>query len=65
MTLQQIKEAVNQGKTVHWSNKGYRVFKDNLDQWFILCDQNQYMIGLTWRDNVTLNGKPEQFFLAE
>lgn len=65
MTLEEIKSAVNAGKTVHWSHDGYHVICDALGQWFIRCAANDNMIGLTWADNVTLNGKPEEFFTAD
>ena len=44
-------------------NDGYRVVKDNLGQWFIVCDQNQNAIGLTWRDGATLNGQENDFYV--
>lgn len=64
MTLQEIKEAVRAGKTVHWGNAGYIVTVDKNDQWLIKCISNQHCIGLTWTDEVTMNGKPEEFFIA-
>lgn len=64
MTLEEIKSAVNAGKTVHWSHDGYHVICDALGQWFIRCAANDNMIGLTWQDNVTMNGKPKDFFIA-
>lgn len=65
MTLEQIKEAVQAGKTVCWKNDGYRVICDKHDQWFIFCRWNSDCIGLTHRDGVTMNGKPEQFYILE
>ena len=65
MTLEEIKSAVESGKTVHWKTVGYKVIKDNLGQWFIGCPQTNYYIGLTWCDGVTMNGKPEDFYIAE
>lgn len=65
MTLEEIKSAVEAGKTVFWSNRAYRVLKDSLGQWLIVCDHNGYCIGLTWRDGVTMNGKPEDFFVEK
>lgn len=65
MTLQQIKQAISEGKTVNWSNSSYQVVKDNKDQYFIVCKNNNYSIGLTWLDGVTLNGKEEQFYIAD
>lgn len=65
MNLQQIKEATESGKVVYWASLAYRVIKDNLGQWLIVCTLNDYTIGLTWRDGTTLNGSPEQFFTRE
>lgn len=63
MTLKEIKQAVDQGKTVHWKDQAYRVVKNKGD-YFIHCRLNGFTIGLTWQDGQTLNGKPEDFFLA-
>jgi hypothetical protein len=63
MTLEEIKSAVEAGETVHWANQGYRVIKDRLGQWLIHCTLNDSYIGLTQADEITLNGKEEQFFL--
>lgn len=65
MTLQQIREAVDQGKKVYCGNNLYRVVSDNLGQYFIVCLDNNYAIGLTWRDNTTLNGKESEFYIGE
>lgn len=64
MTLDQIKQAVQQGKTVHWSNEGYRVVCDKSNQWLIVFHTGD-CIGLTWRDGVTLNGKEHEFYVVE
>lgn len=67
MKLNEIKQAVKAGKTVHWSNSSYRVTfskqADGSENWLIQCD-NGHAIGLTWADGVTLNGKPDEFYLA-
>ena len=63
MTLEEIKAAVESGKTVHWANDGYRVVKDGLGQWFIFCDNNKSAIGLTWKDGKTMNGKEKEFYI--
>lgn len=72
MTLQQIKDAVESGKTVHWANEAYTVIKDQLRdgtfQWLIAYNDGQHnanYIGLTWTDKVTVNGRPEQFFVGQ
>ena len=65
MTLIEIKQAVEAGRTVHWASTGYVVIKDSIGQWLIRCTYNGSCIGLTWRDGVTMNGRPEEFFIKE
>jgi hypothetical protein len=57
MNLQEIKDAVENGQTVHVETDAYRVVKDHIGQWFIHCTLNDHYIGLTWTDKTTLNGK--------
>lgn len=57
MNLEQIKEAVSKGKTVHWSNTSYTVTREH-----IVHDHST--IGLTHLDGITLNGKESEFFIA-
>lgn len=64
MTLTEIKAAVDAGQTVHWANEGYTATKDRFGQYQIVFAANGSTIGLTWKDGVTMNGKPEDFFLA-
>jgi hypothetical protein len=64
MTLQEIKDALSAGRTVHWSNDIYEVICDRNGEYLIRCIVNDSCIGLTWRDGVTMNGKPEDFFTA-
>lgn len=67
MTLEEIKAAVDAGKTVHWANDGYRVIKDRIGQYLIAYGEGTSYanyIGLTWVDGVTLNGKPSEFYLG-
>lgn len=64
MTLEEIKAAVDAGHTVHWKNEGYVVNRSG-DQWMIRFLDEDYWIGLTWRDGVTLNGKEKEFFIAD
>jgi hypothetical protein len=52
-----IRQAVDEGKTVYAGTLAYQVIKDNIGQYLIFCTLNDYCIGLTWRDGVTLNGK--------
>lgn len=76
MALSEIKQAVDSGETVHWASRAYRVIHDvhedkggdksrDIDQWLIICDFNGSCIGLTHRDEVTMNGREDQFFIGE
>ena len=64
MNLTEIKAAIAEGKKVYWSNEGYEVIRDNIGQWLIHCNINDTYIGLTHRDNVTMNCNHEgEFFM--
>lgn len=80
MTLQEIKDAVNNGKTVCWVHEGYRVrkgieiiyhrendivSKSEKEWWNVVCIGNSHTIGLTHRDEITMNGTEEQFFIKD
>lgn len=65
MTINEIKQAVNEGKTVCVGTTAYIVTRDNLNQWFIRCKLNNYLIGLTHSDGITLNNKPDAFFILD
>ena len=62
MNLQQIKQAIADGKQVFWASPAYSVIRDKCDKYLIHCTINNSYIGLTWLDGVTLNGKEEEFF---
>ena len=64
MKLQEIQAAVLAGKTVHWKTGAYQVVCDSVGQWLIVCRSTKGCWGLTWTDNTTMNGKPEEFFVA-
>lgn len=64
MTLQEIKDAVLAGRTVHWKSESYEVMRDGVGQWFIVYRFNGSLSGLTWSDGVTMSEKPEDFFLG-
>lgn len=63
MTLEEIKKAVDEGKTVHWASPAYEVMKDTFGRYNIICILNDYCIGLTWQDGVTMNGDEDQFYI--
>jgi len=60
-TLEQIKQALNEGKRVFAGGANYEVIKDNLGQYLIKC--GDHYIGLTWRDGVTPNFDPETIII--
>lgn len=62
MNLQQIKQAIAEGKKVHWANNSYEVIKDKIGQYLIVHERGN-CIGLTWQDGVTLNGEEKDFFI--
>lgn len=64
MNLGEIQAAVLAGKTVHWKTPAYQVVCDSVGQWLIVCASTKGCWGLTWADGVTMNGKPEEFFVA-
>ena len=66
MKLQEIKDAVLAGKTVHWKNAGYRVIHaPKIGEFLIRFDYNESITGLTWADGVTMIEREEDFFLGE
>lgn len=70
MTLEEIKAAVRAGKKVHWSNDIYEVRLTPArgfckEQWLIVCTANNHCIGLTHTDEITMNGKEEEFYEAK
>lgn len=64
MTLEEIMAAVDAGKTVHMASDAYVVQKWS-NGYHIVCPSTGYACGLTWRDGVTMNEKPERFYLAQ
>ena len=53
MDAQQIRDAIDAGKTVYWHHDGYQVIKDSIGQYLIKCLWNDYCIGLTHKDGIT------------
>jgi len=62
MTLQEIKDALAEGRKVYHGNKNYEVIQDKIGQYLIVCSINDYTIGLTHSDKKTMNGKEADFF---
>lgn len=62
MTVEEIKAAVDAGKKVFYKNETYEVVQ-NKEDYDIWCKSNDYRVGLTWMDGVTLNGNEKDFRL--
>jgi len=62
MNLQEIKDAVNSGQKVYWSNTGYEVVHDSLDQWLVVFTSNGYTTGLETKSGQLVED-PTKFFL--
>jgi hypothetical protein len=76
LSLQQIADAVDAGRTVHWRTPSYTVHKGpahrdepgnciNPALRYTIDHANGQSLGLTWRDGVTLNGKECDFYIAD
>ena len=65
MNLQEIKQAIKEGKRVKWASGLYDVILDKVGQYLIVCSSNEYTIGLTHRDEITLNGREDQFYFED
>ena len=63
MDAQQIRDAIDAGKTVYWHHDGYQVIKDSIGQYLIKCHMNDHYIGLTHKDGITLNGEAKAFYI--
>ena len=65
MTIEQIKQAVDDGQTVHVGNLAYVVIKSKFGEYMIKCTLNDHCIGLHGREGTKyanrLNG--ENFFM--
>ena len=62
MTLNEIKQAVDNGTKVYWSNPSYEVIKDKKGQYLIVRKSTGFATGLTWADGKILSGKEDEYF---
>jgi hypothetical protein len=64
MTLEQIKAAVDAGKTVHWGNSSYRVIRDRFGQYLIAYRQGERCENYVGLTNVAgdLIESPDDFY---
>lgn len=54
MNAQEIRDAVDAGKQVVVADSAYKVIRDRIGQYLIVCIANGHTIGLTWNDGLTL-----------
>lgn len=62
MTLQEIKQAIADNKSVFWMNENYQV-KRGSHHYLIMCQSGQSALMLTKLDGVTLNGAEKDFYI--
>lgn len=60
MTLNEIKQAIQQKKTVYYLIKAYKVTKTR-DEYLISYGKSS--MNLVWADGTTLNGREADFFV--
>ena len=65
MKLEEIKKAVDEGKTVHWSCEAYKVVRSRKNGEYCVEHTGVNLIGLTWADVTTMNFKEGDFYIAE
>lgn len=65
MTLTEIKDAVDAGKTVYWKQTNYIVIKSRTGEYLIQCKNNNDCIGLAGMNNNVMNGNENDFHLSE
>jgi len=66
MTYEEIIKAVDEGKTVHWSNMNYIVVKadQSWGGYAIRCLSNGHMSALTYGNGIMAEKNPEKFFIG-
>ena len=45
-TIQEIKDAVDQGIVVYWKNPAYKVYQEPWGEYCIICTLNKHVVGL-------------------
>jgi hypothetical protein len=66
MGYEEISEAVDEGKTVHWASRNYIVIQSDMyvGGYAIRCLSNQHMSALVKLDGSMIENE-EQFFIGE
>jgi len=55
MTLNEIKQNVDDGRYVYWKTHNYQVIQDSVGQYLIHSRCNDCYWGLSWKYGTTLN----------
>jgi len=55
-TIDQVKDAIDNGKDVRWSNDGYKCIKDSLGKYLVVFTANGYCSGIA-------NESPDKFYI--
>lgn len=63
MNLNEIKQAVNEGKTVHYKDKKHYIVKAGAN-YYIRTEGSEYCVSLTCLAYEKLNGEEKDFFVA-
>ena len=63
MTLEEIKEATNDGVTVYWKSDIYKVIKDKNKEYLVVCTLNDNVIGLQNKKTGELIGSKQDFYI--
>ena len=50
MSIQEVMQAVRDGRSVKWHHNGYDVILDSLDRFLVVCRSNGYTTGLCESD---------------
>lgn len=64
MRLDEIKQAIDEGKRVFMENRNYEVIRKESGKYYILSHSTGFMIGLTMADGVTMNEEESRFFIG-
>lgn len=64
MTRQEFISAMDQGKVVHWHNKGYICYRSESGEYLKTFTPNNHTIGIFHRDGVGMNITLEDCYIA-
>jgi len=64
MSREELIIAMDDGKEVRWQNDNYKLYKDNIGQYLITSQFNNYTIGIFHKTGDGMNVNPEECYLA-